>query len=82
MTPAERLAQAHNVFKWAFLLSLPLLAAVHAPMLPSEALPHRAYHAAQSALGPAFHAVVIAGFVTPCVSLIGIVVTTAIARRT
>ena len=69
------------IFGGAFLLSLPLLVALHAPMLPSEALPHRAYHAAQSAVGPGFSVLVNAGFLTPAISLVGFVVTTAIARR-
>lgn len=69
------------LFKWVFFLSLPLLVAIHAPMLSSEALPHRAYHAVQSALGPGFSLLVYAGMLTPAISLVGLVVTTAVAWR-
>ena len=50
-------------------------------MLPSEALPHRAYHAAQAALGLSFSALFYVGLLTPAVSLVGFVVTTVIARQ-
>ena len=76
----DRLKRSRSLFKWVFLLSLPLLIAIHAPMLPSEALPHRAYHAAESALGPSFSVLVNAGLLTPAICLVGFVVTTAFAR--
>jgi hypothetical protein len=50
-------------------------------MLPSEALPHRVYHAAESAVGSSFSVLVGAIFLTPAIALVGLVVTTAIARR-
>ena len=75
-----RLERYRSLFKWVFLVSLPLLIALHAPMLPSEALPHRAYHAAQSALGPSFSVLVRVGILTPTISLLGFVVATAMAR--
>ena len=81
MRSPNRLKRYRSLFKWVFLVSLPLLIAIHAPMLPSEALPHRAYHAAQSALGPSFSVLVRVGILTPAISLVGFVVTTAMARR-
>ena len=52
MTSVDQLTRYRAVLMWTFLASLPLLLAVHAPMLPSEAMPHRAYHTAESLLGP------------------------------
>lgn len=49
-------------------------------MLPSETLPHKAYHAAQAAVGPSFSVLVRVGMLTPAISLAGFVVT-AIAQR-
>ena len=79
-TSPDRLRRYRSLFKWVFLLSLPLLAALHAPMLPSETLPHKAYHAAQAAVGPSFSVLVRVGMLTPAISLAGFVVT-AIAQR-
>ena len=81
MESPDRLRQYRSLFGWAFLMSLPVLVAMHAPMLPSEALPHRAYHAAESALGPGFSVLVGAGFLTPAISLVGFVIATAVTRR-
>ena len=81
MRSPDRLKRYRSLFKWVFLLSLPLLVAIHAPMLPSEALPHRAYHVAQSALGRSFSVLVHVGMLTPAISLVGLVVTIAIAWR-
>ncbi len=81
MWSPDRLKRYRSLFKWVFLLSLPLLVAIHASMLPSETLPHRAYHVAQSALGSSFSVLVRVGILTPVISLVGFVVTTVIARR-
>ena len=81
MTSADQLVRYRTFLTWTFFASLPLLVAVHAPMLPSDALAHRAYHAAESVLGPAFSAVVHLGFVAPAVSLAGVVLVTVLARR-
>ena len=81
MKSIDRLTWYRLIFKWVFFLSLPLLVALHAPMLPSEALVHRVYHAAESALGAGFSVLVGAGFLTPAISLVGFAVTTAMVRR-
>ena len=81
MRSPDRLKRYRSLFKWVFLLSLPLLVANHAPMLSSEALPHRAYHAAQDALGPSFSVLVHVGVLIPAISLVAFVITTAIAWR-
>lgn len=81
MRSPDQFKRYRSLFKWVFLLSLPLLVAIHAPMLPSEALPHRAYHVAQARLGPSFSMLVRVGMLTPAISLVGFVVTTAITWR-
>ena len=77
----DQLTRYRLTFKRVFLLSLPLLVAAHAPMLPSEAPAHRVYHAVESILGAGFSVLIGAGFLTPAISLVGFVVTTAMVRR-
>ena len=81
MKSRDRLSRYRWLFGCAFLLSLPLLGAMHAPMLPSEALSHRLSHTAESALGPGCSLLVGADFLTPAISLVGFVIITAIGRR-
>ena len=77
----DQLTRYRLTFKRVFLLSLPLLVAAHAPMLPSEAPAHRVYHAVESILGAGFSVLIGASFLTPAISLVGFVVTTAMVRR-